>query len=281
MRAGAALALIVLLFPQARPADTARADLDRRRDALIRAFDLDTEHARLDGYVRTITRAFRDPAILRQAPLDRLPFVAGSRREFLDRTAALVTSRLGVRLASFSVKFSRLPKDTAGRVKLVDDRASIEVADRHRDDDEEILAILAHEFAHIVLEAPGSGATRAEADDEDLADATVVMAGLGPLLLRVSYREGLSASGQKATWTVRRTGSLHPVAIAYLTLVQAEMAGLDADSRRSLIGAWLEPAWSVRAGRRQHADSVPFPAWPAVADRQAASAKAGIPFGPP
>jgi hypothetical protein len=35
--------------------------------------------------------------------------------------------------------------------------------------------------------------------------------------------------------------------MAYLTLVQAEMAGLDAESRRALIGDWLEPAWSVRA----------------------------------
>jgi hypothetical protein len=198
--------------------------------------------------VRTITRAFRDPGISRQAPIDRLPFVADSRRDFLVRTADLVSRRLGVRLSSFTVKFSRLPKDTAGHVKLVDDRATVEVADRHRDDDEEILVILAHEFAHIVLEAPGSGVAIADAGNEDLADATVVMSGLGPLLLRASYREGLAASGKKATWTVRRTGSLHPVAIAYLTLVQAEMAGFDADSRRSLIGGWLEPAWSARVG---------------------------------
>ena len=233
--------------PQVSPVDTARADLQRRRDALIRAYDLEAERPRLDGYVRTIARAFSDPAIARQAPLDRLPFVADNRRDFLERTAALVAGRLGVRLANFSVKFSRLPKGTAGHVKLVDDRATIEVADRHRDDDEEILVILAHEFAHVVLEAPGSGVAAVDANDESLADATVVMAGLGPLLLRASYREGLDTSGKKATWTVRRTGSLHPVAIAYLTLVQAEMAGLDAESRRSLIGDWLEPAWSVRA----------------------------------
>jgi hypothetical protein len=76
-----------------------------------------------------------------------------------------------------------------------------------------------------------------------------VMAGLGPLMLRVSYREGLSGSGDRATWTVRRTGSLNPVAIAYLTLVQAELAGVDPESRKSLVGNWLEPAWSARAGR--------------------------------
>jgi len=250
MRAAAALALVVLLAPQSSPVDTARADLQRRRDALIRAYDLEAERPRLDGYVRTITRAFRDPAILRQAPLDRLPFVAENRRDFLERASTLAATRLGVHLASQTVRFARLGTQTAGRAKLVGDRATVDVADRYRDDDEAILGILAHEFAHLVIEAPGSGASRAEADDEDLADATVVMAGLGPLLLRASYREGLSASGNKATWTVRRMGSLHPVAIAYLTLVQAELAGLDPASRRSLVGDWLEPAWSVRARRQ-------------------------------
>jgi len=168
------------------------------------------------------------------------------RREFLELTSAFVAHRLGVRLTDLTVRFSRLPKTVAGRVKLVDDRARVEVSDRHRDDDEEILAIVAHEFAHLVLEAPGSGVSEAEANDEDLADATVVMAGMGPLFLRASYREGISTSGTKVEWTVRRTGSLNPVAIAYLTLVQAEMAGLPGAARRGLIGDWLEPAWTLR-----------------------------------
>ena len=247
MRCRAALALVALLLPQATPLDTARADLQRRREALIRAYDLPAQRPRLDAYVRTIMRAFANPATARQEPIGRLPFVADTRRDFLQRTAAFVSERLGVRVSSLTVKFSRLPKGTAGRVKLVNDRATVEVADRHRDDDEEILVIVAHEFAHILLESPGSGVAEADADDEDLADATVVMAGMGPLLLRASYREGISVSGNKAEWNVRRTGSLNPVAIAYLTLVQAEMAGLHADARRSLIGDWLEPAWSVRA----------------------------------
>ena len=234
------------VVPQS-PLDTARADLQRRRDALIRAYDLAAQRPRLDAYVRMIMGAFGNPATARQEPIGRLPFVAGTRREFLQRTAAFVSERLGVRLSSLAVRFSRLPKGTAGRVKLVDDRATVEVADRHRDDDEEILTIVAHEFAHILLESPGSGVAEADADNEDLADATVVMAGMGPLLLRASYREGISISGNRAEWNVRRTGSLNPVAIAYLTLVQAEMAGLHADARRSLIGDWLEPAWSVRA----------------------------------
>jgi hypothetical protein len=249
MRAGAVFALAALLAPQASPLDQARADLQRRRDALIRQYDLASDRARLDKFAATIARAFRDPAIARQVPLDRLPFVAHDRRDFLERTASLVSARLGVRLSSFTVRFSRLSRGAAGRVRIVDDRATVEVADRHRDDDEQILAIVAHEFAHIVLETPGSGVSAAGADDEDMADATVVMAGLGPLLLRASYREGIAATGKKTEWTVRRTGSLHPVAIAYLTLVQAEMAGLSPESRKALVGDWLEPAWTVRKGR--------------------------------
>jgi hypothetical protein len=248
LRAGAALAVAALVAAPQTPLDVARADLDRRRDALIRAYNLEAQRPRLDAFARTCVRAFGDPAIARQEPIGRLPFVADNRRQFLERTAAFVADRFRVRLAALTVKFSRLPKGTAGRVKLADNRASVEIADRHREDDEEILVIVAHEFAHIVLEAPGSGASAAEANDEDLADAAVVMAGMGPLLLRAAYREGLSvAASGKAEWSVRRTGSLHPVAIAYLTLVQAELAGVESESRRALIGGWLEPAWTTRA----------------------------------
>lgn len=251
LRAGAALALAATLLAPQSPLEVARADLDRRREAVIRAYNLEAQRPRLDGFARTCVRAFGDPAIARQEPIGRLPFVAHDRREFLERTAAFAAERFGVRLAGLTVKFSRLPKDTAGRVKLAGGRASVEVADRHRDDDEAILAVVAHEFAHLVLDSPGSGVSAADADDEDLADAAVVMAGMGPLLLRAAYREGLSVSaGGKAEWSVRRTGSLHPVGIAYLTLVQGEMAGLDEDARRALIGMWLEPAWTTRARAR-------------------------------
>ncbi len=239
LRAGAALAVAALLAPQT-PLDTARADLQRRREALIRAYHLDRQRPRLDAYARTCVRAFRDPALSRQEPIGRLPFVADDRRAFLERTAAFVAGRFGVRMSGLTVKYSRLPKGTAGRVKLVVDRATVEVAERHREDDEEILAIVAHEFAHIVLESLGSGVPEADADNEELTDAAVVMAGLGPLLLRAAYREGLSVSPSgKAEWSVRRTGSLHPVAIAYLTVVQARMAGLSEAAGRALVGEWL------------------------------------------
>jgi hypothetical protein len=239
MPAGAALALLAVLTQQS-PVDAALADLQRRREALILAYDLEAQRPRLDRYARTCLRAFHDPAIARQVPIGRLPFVADDRREFLQRTAAFVAERLGMRVSSLTVKFSRLPKDTAGRVRMIGNAATVEVADRHRDDDEEIMAVLAHEFAHIVLEAPGSGVSEVDANDEELADAAVVMAGMGPLLLRSCYREGLSTSGGRVVGTIRRTGSLHPVAIAYLTLAQAELAGLTEEARRGLVGDWME-----------------------------------------
>ena len=241
----AALLLVAIVAPQSAT-DLALADLQRRRDALIRAYDLDAQRPRLDRFARTCLRALRDPALARQRPVGRLPFVADNRQEFLQRTAAFAMERLGLRVANLTVKFSRLPRGTAGRVRLAPDRATVEIADRHRDDDEEIMAVLAHELAHVVLDAPGSRVSEADADDEELADAMVVMAGMGPLLLRSSYREGLSSSGNTVVGTIRRTGALHPVGIAYLTLVQAEMAGLPEDARRGLLGNWLEPAWSAR-----------------------------------
>jgi len=239
MRTAAAITLAAFLAPQSS-VDVALAELQRRREALIRAYDLEAERPRLDRYARTCTRALRDPALARQEPIGRLPFVVDDRQEFLQRAAALVVGRLGLRLSGLSVKYSRLPRDTAGRVRIAGGRAAVEIADRHRDDDEQILAVLAHEFAHIVLDAPDSGVSPRDADDEELADAMVVMAGMGPLLLRSSYREGLSRSGGKVAGRIRRTGSLHPVAIAYLTQVQAEMAGLSPEARQALVGDWLD-----------------------------------------
>jgi len=247
--AAVALALVALAAPQT-PLEKARADLQLRREAVIRAYDLAAQRSRLDAYARTCDRAFLDPAIARQAPIGRLPFVAADRREFLQRAAAFAAERFGLRLSGLSVKFSRLPQNTAGLVKVADDRVTVEVSERHRDDDEQILAIVAHEFAHIVLEAPGSGVSKRDANDEELADAAVVMAGMGPLFLRVAYREGVSVTGGKAEWSVRRTGYLNPVAIAYLTLLQAEMAGLPQMTYRGLVGDWYEPVWSVRARRQ-------------------------------
>ncbi|MCX6552016.1 MAG: hypothetical protein NTY02_13630 [Acidobacteria bacterium] len=242
----AAISVVVplLVHAQTGPVTTALDALRRGREAVARAFPLDREHARLDGYVRTIEHALARPDLLQQPPLDRLPFAPDDRVEFLRRISALAAERLGLRLEAISVGFARLDRPTAGRVRIFGERASVEIADRHRDDDDEILMIAAHEFAHIRLEAPGAGI--ANAGDEDLVDATVVMVGLGPLVLRASYREWLSTAGGRATWGVHRTGSLHPVAIAYLTLVQAERAGVGEEARRRLLGNWLEPAWSFR-----------------------------------
>ena len=60
----------------------------------------------------------------------------------------------------------------------------------------------------------------------------------------------MSVTGGKAEWSVRRTGYLNPVGIAYLTLLQAEMAGLPQMTYRGLVGDWYEPVWSVRARRQ-------------------------------
>jgi hypothetical protein len=251
-RAGAILAALVagiaLLFPvpaaaQPSPRDIALADLERQRAELARRFDLAREHVRLDRYVGLIEGALGGPALLRQAPIDRLPFVITDRLELLRRVSALAAERLGIPLDGVTVRYSRLPADVAGHVTMSGRRANVEVSDRYRDDDEQVMIVAAHEFAHIAL---AGGGPDVDDTDEDLVDAAVVMVGLGPLLLRASYREGLEMRGGRATWSVRRTGSLNPVGMAYLILVQAERAGVGEAARRPLLGLWAEPAWSFR-----------------------------------
>ena len=75
-------------------------------------------------------RAFGDPAIARQAPLDRVPFAAGNHRELLERVGSLVASRFGIRSSSVEVRFGRLDGKTAGRITRLGDALTVEVADR-------------------------------------------------------------------------------------------------------------------------------------------------------
>ena len=125
--------------------------------------------------------------------------------------------------------------------------AAIEVSDRHRDDDDHIVAVVAHEFAHAALERALAGTRDAElAEDEWLVDAAAVMVGLGPIMLRASFDEEVKGSGASQEWRVVRIGELDPVAIAYLTLVQSELSGADDETKMSFIARWMEPTWSFR-----------------------------------
>ncbi len=242
--------LVVLGAAAAGGQDPAADHLRRQREAFANGFDLPGEHARLAGYLRLLSRALGGPAAFRVPTVSSLPVSSTDRNRVLHASAQLVAGRFRFDPGRVTARFARLARPYAGRVVTRGDALTIDVSDRHRDDDDRLLAVMAHEFAHAALDRALTGTPDARmASDESLVDAAAVMVGLGPVILRASFDEEYKGSGRSARWEVVRVGELDPVAIAYLTLVQAELAGVDEDGRQTMIARWMEPAWSFRRGQ--------------------------------
>jgi len=219
----------------------------RQREAFARGFDMAREHPRLAGYVRLLSRAMGGPAAFAHPPVQAIPSSSSDRVQVLEAAARLVAARFRLASDGVSARFARIARGHAGRIVMRGGRAEVEVADRHRDDDDLIVAVLAHEFAHAALDRGlAGGPDAAMAEDECLVDAAAVMVGLGPIVLRASFRERITGSARSPAWEVLRIGELDPVAIAYLTLAHAELSGVDDDARRVFVARWMEPAWSFR-----------------------------------
>lgn len=222
----------------------------RQREAFAHGFDLAGEHARLAGYVRLLSAVLGGPAAFRQSTVNAIPTSSSNRDVVLSAAAGLAASRFRAAPGGVTARFSSIAKPRAGRILIRGQSATVEVSDRHRDSDDRILAIVAHEFAHEAIDRFLEGTPDASrADDEALVDAAAVMVGFGPVMLRASFDEVVARQGASATWEVVRIGELDPVAIAYLTLVQAELADVAEDTRRLYVARWLEPAWSFRRGQ--------------------------------
>jgi hypothetical protein len=230
--------------------DPALDRLERRREALARGFDMAREHPRLAGYVRTLARALGGAAAFRQATVSTIPSSSSDRHLVLRAATELVARRFRLAPEGVSARFARVARPHAGRITLRGGFADVVVSDRHRGHDDMILAVVAHEFAHAALERGLAGTAEAGlAEDECLVDAAAVMVGFGPIMLRASFQAQVTGSGRSRQWEVVRIGELDPVAIAYLTLAQAELAGGDEETRRVFIARWMEPAWSFRRGQ--------------------------------
>jgi hypothetical protein len=227
--------------------DPTRGELQRQRESFARSFNLAGAHVRLAGYVRILSAVLGGPDAFRQPTISAIPTSSSDRDVVLAAAAELVSHRFNVAPEGITARFANIPKPHAGRIVMRGGSALVEVSDRHRDNDDRILAIVAHECAHEALDRALSGTSDAgRADDESLVDAAAVMVGLGPIMLRASFDERLVGTGESARWEVVRIGELDPVAMAYLTLAQAELAGVDDGTRQLYVARWLEPAWSFR-----------------------------------
>lgn len=250
MAAAVACVTIVVATASVQSQDDPVESFRRQREAFAKRFDLAKEHRRLAGFVRTLSRALGGPAAFRQPTISTIPTSSSDRDRLLQAAAVLVAQRFNLAPDGVTARFGSVARPHAGRIVMRGQTAAIEVADRHRGNDDLVVAVVAHEFAHAALER-GLAGTGDEhlADDECLVDAAAVMVGLGPIMLRASFYEQITGTGRRQRWEVLRIGELDPVAIAYLTLAQAELAGVDDDTRRVFVARWMEPAWSFRRGQ--------------------------------
>ena len=100
------------------------------------------------------------------------------------------------------------PSGLAGRVRGRNGVWYMDIADKYARDPDVLLALVAHEVAHIVLFLRGMNLA-VKSEDEELADATTILGGFGAMRLAAGHPRGY----------------LRPDAIAHLALVRARMCG--------------------------------------------------------
>jgi hypothetical protein len=126
-----------------------------------------------------------------------------------------------------------------------DNRCFLDVSTRFRDHDAACASIVAHEMAHYALFGR-KVVLEDTLENEELTDALMVMAGFGPLMLGTYHDELVLRGADRIVWNVSRLGYLHPTAIAYLTLLQCELAGVDPEKHLDWSSSWYAEPWSVR-----------------------------------
>ena len=206
-------------------------------------FSLADARPRLDEYVRLLTDAF-GTAAFSEPPLSGVPFQALDRQAFLWKAIRLAAARFGMTPPPIAARFvADLPEDTAACLRLNADwtlharpgRITVEargeghtpwqmlVHERFRDDDEALVAIVAHEIAHLALFAYGVH-LEPKQRNEELTDVAAVLAGFGLLMLRARRRMD-TCDESKGTRSVRllRIGYIHDGALDYLLEVHARL----------------------------------------------------------
>ena len=109
------------------------------------------------------------------------------RLEYAKGLVRLVAARYGLALPRLAVRFaSDLPE--AGRIRASNGRWYIDLAQAYAYDDEQLLSIIAHEMAHVVLFQRGI-VLEPLRRNEELTDAFAILAGFGPVMCRANYRE--------------------------------------------------------------------------------------------
>lgn len=212
---------------------------------------------RMQSHLRTILAAF-GPEIARQPPLHYPPTPKDDRIAYLKLVVRLAATRYNVPLDRVHVRFTNEQFDReAGRIRQTGRGTFIDVMSQYRDHDAMLTVIVAHEMAHYAL-----ANRRIWIDDkqenEELTDTLAVLVGFGPLMIDAYHREFSGVQGQTLYTSIFGLGYLHPTAVAYFTLVQCVLAGLDPRGQIDVRSPWFhEPMSTLQSARatRSNGDS--------------------------
>lgn len=205
---------------------------ERQRRTYQDSYDPAIE-SRLAEYVEQVRATF-GPALFAH-PVVAAPLVAHTNPlVFLRETIALVASRFALEMPAIEARFVHdvplgapavVQWDTPwevtqqGAVFHIRPRSAaspnwrILIQELYRYDDELLTVLVAHEVAHIALLARGVRLPKRR-DNEELTDTAAVLAGFGPLMRQVSFRQS-EEEVTRGRWRVsyRRFGYLHQRAI--------------------------------------------------------------------
>lgn len=221
----------------------------------IHEYDLAGSRSLLERHTRLLLKAFGSQ-LARQAPIQFPPQTDEDRLSYLKEVVRLAARRYHVRLdGRVHVRFAALPVgEEAGSIKEEQGVFKIDVLDRFREDDWALTVIAVHEMAHYALAKAGIRLTDLD-EYENLTDALAVLAGFGPLMLQVYHQEFSARHRNSIAYSVSTLGYLHPTAVAYLTLLQNEIAGLTAEKSLDLKNPWYSIPWRFRQTVLQSSDS--------------------------
>lgn len=204
-------------------------------------FDLRAHRPLLESHIRLVLGGF-GPAIARHPPVHFPPPPHEDRMKYVKSAIRLAGRRYGTGSSEVFVRFrERGSSEAAGSVRVTPNGSFIDISNSYADSDDAVVLIAAHELAHHALHTRNV-TTGSPEQDEELTDTLVVLAGYGPLMLRVYHQEFSTKVKDGIRLWISTLGYLHPTAIAYLSLIQTELAGLEPSTSLEWTNAWyVEP----------------------------------------
>jgi hypothetical protein len=220
-------------------------------------YSLNKNLSELTGYTSAVLKHFGSD-LLRCAPIMYPAPTDDDRTVYAKDAVRLAARRYGVEIRNLHIRFAPKPVGKeAGSLRQKGDQFYLDVLERYRDNDVALYAIIAHEMAHYAMAQKGL-VDPDEQKNERLTDCLTVLGGFGPVVLEAYHTEFNLENERFSGYASYGLGYLHPSALAYLTFIQSEVAGVRSRLLDVLKSPWMrEPAqiWKELVTQRSMNDA--------------------------